>query len=1078
MGLGGWIDNRSSGYGWIDNRSFQRFTMNEASGGGDSGGSGGGDSGGGDSGGGSGGSGDGDSGGGDSGGSGGSGGGDSGGSGGSGYAGTLTGTCLWATAASDTQINLSWSGDSGGESGYTVQQSADGGTWTDLGSIGADVTSYSATGLTAETMYYYRLEGASSNLCRSNTAYATTRPAAPTDFTVTAITGSQATLSWQGTAHEQDYYYVEQLGEDSAWAGVSCSQATSTTATISESFDPSTRYTFRVTVSSQWGNSALSDAATVTTAAWPTAPSDLTATPASASEIDLAWTDNATDATAYQVERSADGSAWTSLATLGADATTYSETDLPDGTLYDYRVSATNDYGDSGYAKDSAETPLAAPSELEVTPLSGSETSFLWQVNSTASPSYSVQQLVGADWQVVAETDPDSTGGILTGSFDPSTEYDFRVQAFSDWAQSVPTDAVAVTTPAWPAAPTALTATAASDTEVDLAWTNNATDATGYNVESSPDEDTWTLLTTLSADATTYSDTGLPEATLYHYRASATNSDGDSAYTTAATTSMLVQPTGLEATAVNGNDMVLQWDDNSGAETAYSVEQLIDSDWQQVATRGADFTSASLTGPFDSSTQYEFRVQAISQSAHSLPSDVATVTTPALPAAPTDLTATPACTSQIDLTWTDNATDATACNVARSWDDGATWNTVAVLAADATTYSDTGLSDGTLCYYRVWATNGAWGSGFATAAAATPIAQPTELQVTASSGSGITLQWQANSVARPAYSVQQVVDGTWTEVATTDPDPSAVIPDTTTATVMGPFDPSTQYQFRVQAVSYWSESPASDALTFTTPAWPPAPTNLTATAISGVEIDLSWSPSAGAAGYFVQQRCADSSDNWTVLGVVSATQTTYAATGLTPGGADYSFCVLAVNGAGTSASSASADAQTQEPSAAITPPNAAGGITRQASAGSPVYYRWGGFDASWVFSLTQQYDFRVVFIQKMTVEFKDLRNVQNGQALASHTITYFEWLHRRGDLYPGRATDAWHVRDYCFSGFQRGRFNVTGTEVWTSEVQAYKLTNELENDLLPWRPASYRLLRAGRGEIRKHRVLSVAPGGG
>ena len=78
-----------------------------------------------------------------------------------------------------------------------------------------------------------------------------------------------------------------------------------------------------------------------------------------------------------------------------------------------------------------------------------------------------------------------------------------------------------------PAAPTDLTAAPASDTEIDLTWTDNANSETGFKIERSPDESTWTLLATLGRNVTTYSDTGLTEGTPYYYRVWATNTIGD-----------------------------------------------------------------------------------------------------------------------------------------------------------------------------------------------------------------------------------------------------------------------------------------------------------------------------------------------------------------------------------------------------------------------------------------------------------------------------------------------------------------------------------------------------------------------
>lgn len=94
--------------------------------------------------------------------------------------------------------------------------------------------------------------------------------------------------------------------------------------------------------------------------------------------------------------------------------------------------------------------------------------------------------------------------------------------------------------PTPPAAPSGLTAQAVSSTAIDLAWTDNATDETGYVVERSPTgTGTWTVVAgSLPAATTTFRDTGLTASTQYFYRVTATNAAGSSPYsnTTSATT--------------------------------------------------------------------------------------------------------------------------------------------------------------------------------------------------------------------------------------------------------------------------------------------------------------------------------------------------------------------------------------------------------------------------------------------------------------------------------------------------------------------------------------------------------------
>jgi hypothetical protein len=70
------------------------------------------------------------------------------------------------------------------------------------------------------------------------------------------------------------------------------------------------------------------------------APTDLTCTTLSRSEIRLAWKDNAIDETEFRIERSPNSIDWAQIATVGANTITYTDTGLPPATTFHYRVRA------------------------------------------------------------------------------------------------------------------------------------------------------------------------------------------------------------------------------------------------------------------------------------------------------------------------------------------------------------------------------------------------------------------------------------------------------------------------------------------------------------------------------------------------------------------------------------------------------------------------------------------------------------------------------------------------------------------------------------------------------------------
>jgi len=101
-----------------------------------------------------------------------------------------------------------------------------------------------------------------------------------------------------------------------------------------------------------------------------TAPTALTATAVNTHQIQLAWIDNATNETGYALDRSPDGSAWSALTSLVADATAYTDDGLTAGTLYYYRLAATNSDDISAYASANATTFTNPPPSAILTSVS------------------------------------------------------------------------------------------------------------------------------------------------------------------------------------------------------------------------------------------------------------------------------------------------------------------------------------------------------------------------------------------------------------------------------------------------------------------------------------------------------------------------------------------------------------------------------------------------------------------------------------------------------------------------------------------------------------------------------------
>jgi hypothetical protein len=117
------------------------------------------------------------------------------------------------------------------------------------------------------------------------------------------------------------------------------------------------------------------------------------------------------------------------------------------------------------------------------------------------------------------------------------------------------------------------------------------------------------------------------------------------------------------------------------------------------------------------------------------------------PAAPSALAASAVAYNQVNLSWTDHASDETSYEVQRS--TGGAYSTVATLAAGSTSYSDGSVSASTSYNYRVLAMKGATASAFSNVASVTTPDQP--------AGGNIALSANGYKVKG-----QQVVDLSWT----------------------------------------------------------------------------------------------------------------------------------------------------------------------------------------------------------------------------------------------------------------------------------------------------------------------------
>ena len=529
-----------------------------------------------------------------------------------------------------------------------------------------------------------------------------TAPTAPAGLTGSAPTPSQITLNWGASTDNVAVtgYRVYRNGALLATLGdVTSYQNTGLSA--------STTYSYTVQAFDSAGNSSAQSAATIvaTPAApdtvAPSAPTGVVATAVSGSRINLSWsasTDNVGVA-GYRVFRNG-----TALPALG-NVTAFQDNSLSVGTTYTYTVQARDAAGNqSGLSPQASATttpdttPPTMPTNLAGTAVLPTQINLSW--------SASTDNDVVANYRLyrngVLAATPTSTTYPDTG-LTATTTYSYTVQAIDPSGNVSGMSApVTVTTPSTPdttapTTPTGLTATAISDSRIDLGWvaaTDNVA-VTGYRIFRNS-----TLIDTVG-NVTTYANTGLTASTLFSYTVRALDAAGNvsgasiaASATTPATpdTSPPTTPSNLVATTISSSRIGLSWSasaDNVGV-TGYRVYQ----NGTFLVTLG-NVTTYVSTG-LAANTAYSFNVDAVDAAGNASGTSAAASATTLLPNTAT-------------LAW-DAVTDPRLSGYRVYFGTApGTYSQSAgngVNVGNVTTYTVTGLSSGTQYYFAVTAYDG------------------------------------------------------------------------------------------------------------------------------------------------------------------------------------------------------------------------------------------------------------------------------------------------------------------------------------------------------------------------------------
>jgi fibronectin type 3 domain-containing protein len=404
------------------------------------------------------------------------------------------------------------------------------------------------------------------------------------------------------------------------------------------------------------------------------------------------------------------------------------------------------------------------PADTTLTAAASSQIDVSW-TDSAGEDGYKVYHNVGGVTTLIA-TMPANATSYRDKDLTPSTLYYYTIAAYNTAGSSFsPWQSAVTLAPPRPNVPGSVQLNPVAHNQVDVSW-NDSTGEDGYKVWRNVDGVT-SLIATLGADETEYSDTNAASTALRYYTIQAFNSGG-SAYSpwqavvvTVIATVRPNVPGSVMIDPVAHNQVDVSWADSTG-EDGYKVYHNVGGATTLIATLPADATSYQDKN-LSSSTLYYYTIEAFNGEGKAF-SPWKAVVTPSMspPTSPSPLSLADAAADRLEITWT-NSSFEDGYRVYQYGDGGGVL--IGSFAADVTSHSISGLQPQTGYWFSVEAFNSVrsvyvpW-TRFTTLAASTSDPEEATLQK-----SGLASEPSAESSAgdleRLAVRVDAVFSRSW-----------------------------------------------------------------------------------------------------------------------------------------------------------------------------------------------------------------------------------------------------------------------------------------------------------------------------
>ncbi len=588
--------------------------------------------------------------------------------------------------------------------------------------------------LTEGGSYRYRLQIYNPNYTGvSNISNGVFVPLAPVDLTANWSDPNTISLSWTTNILNNCQLSLEKkktldpnIDNQPSYSQIAILDPNTTSYSDSNDIDPNFIYFYRLTA---FNNDVIDPnilEISISTKL-PDSPTNLELYIVSPSKINLLWTNNSDNEAGFIIARQTDSQGYTQIAVVPENTTVYSDSNVSSSNQYSYsdpNVNSSDQYSYMvcayNYAGNSPEYSnevygllddyIAPPNTFDANAVSDTEIDLNFTYAANLPYGTVIERKTGVDgiWTEIARLNGDLKAYSDTG-LDPNTNYFYRIKGiigidtYTDMVPSISGASVLT----YLRNPTGLTGEYISSSQIQLNWPGSP-DILYYIIARSLDGSIFTSEALVAEDANLmWIDTDIQPQTTYYYKVKAESLGNSSDYSDELTMNAptVDNPTGLDYSIINSNQVKLTWNENSDNENGFIVERKEQDGNEWVAFDALDpNTTSFIDANVVTGNSYYYRVEAFLTGLDiNSYSDELGVTVQEIKA-PSNLTVEVLSPIELQLSWEVNSDNEDGFVIEKKVRDS-NYTEVSTTDAGATSYTDSNLDSATTYVYRIYAFN-------------------------------------------------------------------------------------------------------------------------------------------------------------------------------------------------------------------------------------------------------------------------------------------------------------------------------------------------------------------------------------